>query len=105
MTPEQVRQIIREELGDLIKSDRLTVARLLQFLDGRNIQVGKTTGSKFGTEAAQKIAFHGIAPCIQASAISAPATQGVGYVQADVQSIVTAVNLIRTVLVNKGFTA
>lgn len=50
------------------------------------------------------VAFNGNAPVAKAAAITAPATQSAAYVQADVQSIVTAVNSIRTALTNVGIT-
>ena len=55
--------------------------------------------------ASSTIGLYGVTPVVKASAISAPATQGGAYVQADVQSIVTAVNSIRTALTNIGITA
>lgn len=51
------------------------------------------------------IGLYGETPVAQAGAISAPATQGGTYNQSDVQSIVTAVNSIRTALSNIGITA
>jgi hypothetical protein len=49
-------------------------------------------------------AVNGNAPVAKAGAIGAPNTQSAAYVQADVQSIVTAVNSIRTALTNFGIT-
>ena len=46
---EEIREIIREELGELIKSDRFVFFKLLQIMDGRNIKLGTGTGTKFGT--------------------------------------------------------
>lgn len=105
MTPDQVRQIIKEELAHFRKDNRYTIDRLMQFLDGRSIQAGVTTGLKIGTATTQKLALHGVTPVVQAGAISAPASQGGTYNQSDVQSIVTAVNSIRVALTNKGITA
>lgn len=68
MDEQQVRQIIREELQKLIKSDRYTFHKLVQVLDGRNIQVGKTTGTQIGTEggaSGQKLGFFGATPVAQ----------------------------------------
>src|SRR3990167_11358616 len=96
LTENQVRQIIRGELQALLASDRYIFHKLLQFLDGRNIQFGLTTGSKIGTAAAQKIAFHGVTPVIQASPIAAPTSPGGLYSQVEAQSMETAVNAIRT---------
>lgn len=96
-TQEQTRRIIREELAHLIKSDRFTFQRLIQILDGQNIQVATGTGTKIGTAAGQKLSVYGVTPVIQASAISSPT--------ADVNSLKTAVDAIRTALTNFGITA
>lgn len=98
-TREQIKNIVREELGTLIKSDRFTFQRLIQLLDGVNIQISSGTGTKIGTATGQKIAFHGVTPVIQASAISAPS----GGTTVDVEAR-TAINSIRTALTNKGIT-
>src|SRR3990167_6159416 len=66
-TEEQIRQIIREELGALIKSDRYIFHKLIQILDGRNIQLGQTTGTKIGTATTDKLGFYNKTPIIQRS--------------------------------------
>jgi len=73
LTQEQVRQIIREELATLIRSDRFTFEKLIQLLDGRNIQLGKTTGTKIGTESTQKIGFFGVVPVVQQTGVAVTA--------------------------------
>lgn len=83
MDKEQVKQIIREELGELIKSDRFTFYKLLQIIDGRNIQVGQTTGTKIGTATTQKIGFWNTTPVVQQSAITDPGAMSGTYVQAE----------------------
>ena len=97
MTPEEVRQIIREELAKLTTAERWVFQQHLQLFDGKNIQVAKGTGTQIGTEAAQKIAFHGVTPVIQAAAIDAPAETSA--------SLKVAVDAIRVALTNKGLTA
>ena len=75
MTNEQVRKIIREELSSLIKTDRYTFQKHLQLFDGRNIQTGRTNGTKIGTEGGatgQKIGFFNKTPVTQGAAISDP---------------------------------
>ena len=67
MTPEEVRKIIHEELASLLKTDRYTFERLVQVMDGRNIQFGITTGTKIGTAANQKLSFFGKIPVVQQS--------------------------------------
>lgn len=105
MTPETVRALIREELQTLIRSDRFTFEKLIQILDGRNIQLGTSTGTKIGTASNQKIAFYGATPVIRASAISAPSTPSVTYSSTEAQSAVDAINLLRTAVKNFGITA
>ena len=74
MDETQVRQIIREEfvkqLGNLIASDRFVFQKNLQLMDGRNIQLGKTTGTKIGTETTQKLGFFNKAPIVQQTTTS-----------------------------------
>lgn len=65
MDENTIRQIIKEELSHLFKSDRFTFEKTLQILDGRNIQLGKTTGTKIGTETIQKLAFFNSTPISQ----------------------------------------
>jgi len=102
MDEQQIRNIIREELTSLFgtSGSDLVFPKHIQVLDGRNIQVGKTTGTKIGTSSTQKIAFYGITPIVQAGAISAPT----GGSTTDVEAR-TAVNSIRTALTNLGLTA
>ncbi len=92
----QLRQFIKQELQNLLGGDKFIFQKNLHILD-KDIQLGKDVGTKIGTEAAQKIAFHGATPVIQADFITSPDTSGA--------QLKTAVDAIRTVLINKGFTA
>jgi len=100
METEEVKKIIREELSNLLASDRYTFQKLIQIFDGRNIQVGLTTGTKIGTATDQKISFHNATPVIQANHIADPT----GGATTDAEAR-TAINAILVVLENKGFTA
>lgn len=91
--------------GNFMITGTLTLNNDVTIKDGKNFILGTTTGTKFGTSTSQKLAFFGKTPIPQQGAITAPATQTGVYVQADVQSIVTAVNAIRTYLTAFGFTA
>ena len=71
MNEQQIREIIRDELKSLFKSDRYLFEKLIQISDGRNIQLGTTTGSMLGTATTQKIGFLGKTPVARQSA---PAT-------------------------------
>ena len=109
--PEEIQQLqlrisrLESLLSILIFSDRYVFQKDLQFQDGRNMQFATGTGTKIGTATGEKIGLYGVTPVVQAGAISAPATQGGSYVQSDVQSIVTAVNSIRTAIKNLGISA
>lgn len=72
MDEEQIREIIREELSTLIKSDRFTFYKLIQILDGRNIITGRTTGTKIGTATDQLLGFYGTTPVNQPATIADP---------------------------------
>lgn len=67
MDKDQIRQIIREELADLLASDRFTFKKHAQFFDGRNIQLGRTTGTQIGTAPDQKLGVFGATPVAQHS--------------------------------------
>lgn len=104
----QIREIIKEEMGALIKSDRYVFTKVLQILDGRNIQLGKTTGTKIGTETSQKIGFLSATPIIrqtttsQTAATFAANTSGIsndtatwnGYTIGDIVAILQAFGFI-----------
>ena len=100
LTEQQVRNIIRDELSDFITNERYIFQKHLQIFNGRNIQFGRTNGTKFGTATDQKISFHNAVPVIQASHIADPA----GGATTDAEAR-TAINDILVVLENKGFVA
>lgn len=102
MNEEQIRQLIRDELSNIIKIDRYVFDKKIQILDSRHIQVGKGTGTKIGTEATQKIAVYGVTPVVQANAISLEA--GVGVLGHD-DTARTAISSIITAIKNFGITA
>lgn len=111
MTPEQVRQIIREEMSRFQTEERFIFQKHAQFFDGRNIQVGRGTGTQIGTETDQRLGFFGVAPVSQRSAISAPAISSVSGTgdDATINSNFTAnknaINSLRTALSDLGFSA
>lgn len=106
-----VERIVEEKLNYLFKSDRYVFEKLVQLLDGRNIQTGLTTGTKIGTATTQKIAFHNSTPVIQrtgaaqasVATTAATSTNPWGYTtQAQADAIVTLVNELRATMVEKG---
>lgn len=89
----------------------LGVNTSLTLADAVNIALNTTTGSKIGTATSQKLAFHNATPVIQragaaqaaAAATGATNTTPYGYTtSAQADAIVTLLNEIRAVLVEKG---
>lgn len=93
MDEEKIRELIRDELNNFIFTDRYVFDKNIQILDGRKIQVGKTTGLKIGTEVDQKIGFFNATPVVQQASISAPTITGSdndSVARAAIGSIITA---------------
>lgn len=91
MNEDQIRQLIREELSRFLTTDRFIFDRKLQIMDSRNIQLGKTTGTKLGTESTQKLGFYGTTPVVKQSLspIAGGAIASDGTARAGVNSIIT----------------
>ena len=83
MDEEQIREIIRQEFAAYFKSDRMTIYKLLQFLDGRNVQLGTATGTKFGTATGQKLGFYNATPVNQPDTVSDPTITSISGSGAD----------------------
>lgn len=94
LSKSEFHSIIKDELKNLILSDKYLFSKLIQILDGRNIQTGRTTGTKIGTATDQKIGFYGTTPITQGATVSDANAQGGTYSQTDVQSIANAVNTL-----------
>lgn len=65
MNPEDLMlriQVLEDRLNRVEKSDRFVYEKSLQYMDGRNVQLGRSVGSKFGTATDQKIGFLGATP-------------------------------------------
>jgi hypothetical protein len=62
MDEQQIRQIIREELAFMVKNKKLVFPFPIQILDGNDITLGKTTGTRLGNGTDQKLAFLGSTP-------------------------------------------
>ena len=112
MTEQQIRELIRDELSALMKSDRYTFHKTIQILDGRNIQLGVATGTKFGTATTQKLGFYNTTPIVQRSGAAQAAVATTGSTQttpygystsAQADAIVTLVNELRAWAVAQGF--
>lgn len=79
-------------------------------VDGMDIALGTTTGTKIGTAAAQKLGFFGADPVVQADALTAEDGGTVdGTYGAEEQGVlsnaVTRIGEIETILVNLGLAA
>src|SRR3990167_8915086 len=77
MNEQEIRQIIRDELSQLMKSDRYIFHKTIQILDGRNIQLGIANGTQFGTATTEKLAFYGLPPVAQQTGIGENYTNSV----------------------------
>ncbi len=109
--PEEIKQLNRriEVLENIIsqfaKSERYIFEKDVQFQDGRNIQTGKGTGTKIGTDTDQKVAFFGAPPETQAANIALANTPGASYVQAEMIDISSKLNTVILRLERFGFNA
>ena len=89
LTEQQIRQIVRDELEPIFGIDRLRFEKHIQILDARNIQLGRTTGTKFGTATDQKVGFYGTIPVDQPAAVSDPS--GGGTQDAEARTAINAI--------------
>jgi len=101
----RIREIIKEELSEFLKSDRFIFYKLIQILDGRNIQLGTITGSQFGTATTQKIGFLGKSPVARQATVTAPSGGGTSSTDAIDISGRVAINEIKAILTIFGFSA
>ena len=89
MSPEETQKMIRDEitraLSEVFKSDNFTFQKNIKIFNGRNIQFGQTTGTKIGTNAAEKIGFYNATPAIRQSAngVTTGFTAGAGTAVVD----------------------
>lgn len=100
MGSEIIRQYIKEELAEFILSDKMVFKKHLQMMNGRDIQFGRSVGTKIGTATDQKLAFYGVTPIVQ------PAN--IGYVSGGVTQDAQAravIGLIIDALDDLGLTA
>ena len=108
--PQEISQlkeridVLERIVSRFVKSDKYYFDKHIVFANGVNISASSGTGTKIGASA-DKLSVYGETPVVQAGAITAAATQSDSYVQADVQSIASAVNSIRTALTNFGISA
>jgi len=101
MTEQEINKIIDERLKDFILIDKYTFKKHIQIFNGRNITLGKSVGTKLGTEATQKLGFYGATPVDQPADIVVLSEAG-----ADVDGTARAkINKIRDLLQELGLMA
>lgn len=93
-------ELLENFMADFVYSDRYIFQKHAQFMDGRNVQFAKSTGTSLGTATDQKVSFYGVTPVVQAGAIASPAGGGTVDTQAR-----TAIDAIRVAIRNIGITA
>lgn len=72
---EQRIEELEGKIEAMEKSDRFLIYKLMQIMDGRDIQLGRTTGTSIGTDTDQKVGFYGVTPVVQTAKISDPSGQ------------------------------
>jgi len=87
-----------------VESLRLAL-NLITLADAQDLALGSTTGTKIGTATTQKLGFFNKTPVVQPAAILTPPAPSVTYIQAEAAAMKTAVDAIRTTLINLGLTA
>lgn len=115
MNPEEVKKIVKDEIIKMINpialnrfKDRYIFDKTFQILDTYDIQLGRTRGTRIGTETSQKIGFLSATPIIrqttssQTAATFAANSSGItddtatwgGYTVGDIVAILQAFGLI-----------
>ncbi len=102
LTEQQVREIIRNELREFLGSDRYIFQKHIQLFDGRNIQTGRTTGTKIATNTDQKLAFYGTTPVdkpetisdVSSGSVSGADTVSLSTIQTQFSNYATAINTL-----------
>lgn len=89
MDEQDVRRIIEEVLttrfGD--RGTDMVIDRRMRLLDGRNIRLGRTTGTQLGTNAEELLGFYGGTPVNKPPLVASPS--------ADTSSLKIAVDALR----------
>ncbi len=100
------KMVIFKELvvnGKFTITNALILIANLTLKDGGTLNLGATTGTKIGATG-DKAGFLGATPLVRQGAITSPTAPSAAYVQAEAQSMKTAVDAIRTILSSFGFT-
>lgn len=85
-------------VAHLIKSDRYTIHKTMQFLDGRNIQTGNANGTIVATDELQKLGFWGRTPVVRPTKIDNPSGAGAAGVDSPARTaIISILNLLEEI--------
>lgn len=88
---DEIRKIVKEELEQLFGLDRLTFQKNIQIFNARNIQLGKTIGTKIGTAIDQKLGFYGATPVDKPETIADPSGGGTAGVDTPARNAIIAI--------------
>ena len=100
MNEEEIKKIIQEELSKYKRemeayyklfADRVAFSKNLQILDTRDIQLGRSTGTKIATDTDQKLGFYGVDPVDQPATIDDPTGAGTAGVDTPARAGVIAI--------------
>lgn len=67
-----IREVIRQELDQMVGGDRFVFRKNIQLENGVNIKLNALSGTKIGTQITEKLAFYGQVPCDQPATIGDP---------------------------------
>lgn len=82
---------LEERLFAIEKSDRYILSKLIQIADGRNIQLGRTTGTTIGTATDQKVGFYGATPVVRQAFIADPSGAGTAGVDSPARTAIISI--------------
>mgnify|MGYP006935480857 CR=1 FL=1 len=105
MNKEEIIKIIDERLAHHIKQSKYVFDRPIQILDGNDVVLGQTNGTRFGTSPTQEIAFLGSTPRVQWPNIPHPPVNGATYNQTNVEQLRSTVESLMDLLKAFGFLA
>lgn len=82
-------------IAQLLKSDRYTIDKTLQIMDGGNIQFGRANGTSLGTAPDQKLSVFGVTPIVQGGVIANPSGGSTVDTQAR-NAIISIISIIKS---------
>ena len=69
---QEIREIVRQELGQMVGPDRFIFKKTLELEEGVDIEAGVNVGTKIGTSEDEKIGLYGATPIVKQDAIADP---------------------------------